>query len=275
MQKTFLAKVATLGMALVCPFTMGFAAKETEEQGYCANFRGAGVPTEYSETITYDHKETTTVEFEYGIPYYNLTSFGNICANMAGAVIIGYYDRFAEDLIPNFKAYMQLGSYIRYKGTTSEVSNVIDKLYDYMGTDVGQSGTDFSGFNSGMAAYAATYGGYTYTQSNVWGSNLTAYKNAIAAEKPVAVFATGFSLLSSLSEGNGVDTLGIMEYDGDKHVMVGYGYRIDNYYNSSNKLIETRTYLIVFNGGMINTSIKYLQLDGRTNVDHAIAVTIS
>lgn len=275
MQKTFLAKVATLGMALVCPFTMGFAAKETEEQGYCANFRGAGVPTEYSETITYDHKETTTVEFEYGIPYYNLTSFGNICANMAGAVIIGYYDRFAEDLIPNFKAYMQLGSYIRYKGTTSEVSNVIDKLYDYMGTDVGQSGTDFNGFNSGMAAYAAAYGGYTYTQSNVWGNNLTAYKNAIAAEKPVAVFATGFSLLSSLTEGNGVDTLGIMEYDGDKHVMVGYGYRIDNYYDSSNRLIETRTYLIVFNGGMINTSIKYLQLDGHTNVDHAIAVTIS
>ena len=275
MQKTFLAKVATLGMALVCPFTMGFAAKETEEQGYCANFRGAGVPTEYSETITYDHKETTTVEFEYGIPYYRLTSFGNICANMAGAVIIGYYDRFAEDLIPNFKAYMQLGSYISYKGNTGEVENVIDSLYDFMGTNIEQDGTNFNGFNSGMAAYAATYGGYTYTQSNVWGSSLTAYKNAIAAEKPVAVFATGFSLLSSLTEGNGVDTLGIMEYDGDKHVMVGYGYRIDNYYNSSNKLIETRTYLIVFNGGMIDKGVKYLQLDGRSNIDHAIAVTIS
>lgn len=275
MQKTFLAKVATLGMALVCPFTMGFAAKETEEQGYCANFRGAGVPTEYSETITYDHKETTTVEFEYGIPYYHLISFGNICANMAGGVIIGYYDRFAEDLIPNFKSYSQLGSYIHYKGNSYEANDMIEKLYDYMGTNIGQDGTDFDGFNSGMAAYAATYGGYTYTQTNVWGSNLTAYKNAIAAEKPVAVFATGFSLLSSLTEGNGVDTLGIMEYDGDKHVMVGYGYRIDNYYDSSNKLIETRTYLIVYNGGMINSSIKYLQLDGRTNVDHAIAVTIS
>lgn len=273
MQKSFFLKFAALCMSLLCPFTMGFASKEYVEEGYSSDFRGAGIPTEYSETIIYDHKDTASIEIQYGVPYYSLASTDNICANMAGAVIIGYYDRYAENLIPNFKSYNQLGSNIRYKENTREIEVVINTLYDLMNTNVGQVGTDFAGFNNGMNSYVNSHG-YSYIQKDVWSNNLENYDKAIDDKQPVAIFTTGFSLVSKLNENNGKDQLNVLKYN-DKHIMVGYGYRIDKYYDKNNKLIDTRTYLTVYNGGSRDKNIKYLCLNGKTNIDYAISIAIS
>lgn len=241
----------------------------TEKQGYC----GSGEATEITQTINYDHKETTIIEIPSGVPYYNASVEENRCANIAGAVVLGYYDRFCEELIPNYKAYTKLGSRIIYKNKGIEVENVIDSLYDLMRTDKGQAGTTFDGFNSGMEAYIENHG-YSYATRDVWNSDLSLYKDAVNSEKPVVIFASGFSFVSDLSEADSRDVITIDKYQ-DNHAMVGYGYRIDEYYNSDNKLIETRTYLSVMNGGAIDRSIKYLCLDGLTEINYAIEVTIS
>lgn len=276
MKKTIVTKLVSLfaSLCMLSPVVLtGFASRQYFKEEYSSDFRGAGIPTIYSETVNYDHKDTVSVSIKYGVPYYNLNALGNKCANLAGAVVIGYYDRFFENLIPDFKAYTQLGSHITYKGSTSEVNNLVDTLYVLMSTDVGHSGTDFNGFNKGMTTYVKNHG-YIYAKKEVWNKNLIEYDNAIDEEKPVAVFASGFSLISKLSERDGKDEIEIQKYK-DKHVMVGYGYRIDKYYDKNNNLIDTRTYLTVYNGGMINRTIKYLWLDGNTTVDHALAVTIS
>lgn len=243
-----------------------------EKQGYC----GSGEATEITQTISYDHKETTVVEIPNGMPFYDLsddTTGNSKCANVAGAVVVGYYDRNYEELIPDYKAYTKLGTRIIYKSLGVEVENVINSLYSLMETNKGQAGTTFEGFNSGLENYVENHG-YSYATRDVWNGNLSLYKSSVNNEKPVVIFASGFSFVSDSAESNGKDVLTIDKYQ-DNHVMVGYGYRIDEYYNSNNKLIETRTYLSVMNGGTIDRSIKYLCLDGLTEIQHAIEVTIS
>lgn len=56
----------------------------TEKQGYC----GSGEATEITQTINYDHKETTVVEIPNGMPFYDIAGGNNKCANVAGAVIL-------------------------------------------------------------------------------------------------------------------------------------------------------------------------------------------
>lgn len=273
MQKIIFERIAVLFAALFCFVAMGFRPIKQTDEGYSSDFRGARIPEKYSSTVTYDHKESTSVEIEYGIPYYNLNSLNNKCANLAGAVVIGYYDRFFENLFPNFKSYTQLGTYVKYKGNSAASDAVIDTLYDLMNTDLGKTGTDFTGFNAGMRTYVENQG-YTYGQQEVFSNDLKKYQVSVDAKKPVVIFATGFSLIENMSEADGEDQMIVQKYK-DKHVMVGYGYRVDKYYDKNNKLIDTYTYLTVYNGGMQNKSIKYLWLNKDTTIDHAISITIS
>ena len=260
---TFLAGI----IGFLNPVVVGF-----EKQGYCGN----GEATELTQTINYDHKETTVVEIPNGMPFYDIsgdTTGNSKCANVAGAVILGYYDRYYEELIPDYKSYTKLGTRVIYKSLGVEVENVINSLYSLMGTDKWQAGTTFEGFNNGLEEYIENHG-YSYSTRNVWNSNLSLYESSVNNEKPVVIFASGFSFVSDLAESNGRDVITIDKYQ-DNHAMVGYGYRIDEYYNANNQLIETRTYLSVINGGTIDRSIKYLCLDGLTEINHVIEVTIS
>ena len=189
--------------------------------------------------------------------------------------MIGYYDRFCENLIPNFKTYTQLGSIIRYKAPTTETANVVQQLYVLMETDVAQLGTTFSGFQRGMNAYAVSKG-YTYTTVNMFtnGSlNIQSYKSAVQSGKPVALFLTTYAFLNGITEDNGVDTVSSAFSQGS-HVVIGCGYKIDTYYNSSEQIIDTRYYLKVATGDD-SYNIGYLNINGLGNLDRAISVLIS
>ena len=246
----------------------------------CANkgfgYDGSGGFIEQVQTVSYSQKITESYSIPYDLPNYCGSVEGDTgCANTAGAILIGYYDRFYENLIPNYKSYVQLGSVIRYKTGTTEILNLVQQLAVLMGTNVNHVGTTFSEFQNGMAQYV-TNKGYTYTTTNVFSNgsfNMGSYQSSVQNGKPVALFMTGYALLNGITESANMDTIS-SGYSTAAHVMVGCGYRIDKYYNSNGALQETRNYLKVASGSDVY-NIGYVNINALGQMDRAISVTIN
>ncbi len=258
----------------------GDAVSQATVEEYAAKgfgYSGDGSVTEVTQTVNnYATKETETYTIQYDLPNYMGSVYGvTSCANTAGAIILGYYDRFYENLIPNYQSYTRIGSVVRYKTGTTEVFNLVNELYDLMGTDSYQLGTTFAGFQSGMQQYV-TGKGYTYTTVNMFinGSlNMNSYKNAVQAGKPVALFLSGFAMFKSLDEAIPTDTI-TSDFYNSTHATVGCGYKIDKYYNANGQLINTRNYLRIASG-LEEYDIGYLNINGLGQLDRAISVEIS
>lgn len=254
---------------VACNICTGVALPEkSTDPHYC----GAGAFVEQTETIIYARKETEEYSMKGDLPNYTVMYGGTNCANIAGAIVIGYYDRFCENLIPNYKTYTQLGSIFRYKTEGAEIQQVISSLYSLMGTDQGEAGTRYNGFQEGMRAYATNHG-YTYTIEDLGKLNFDKYKAAVESNKPVALFLSVYAMLSKNVTVGTSETVTSM-YCTYAHVEVGCGYRVDTYYNANNQVITTRTYLKVASG-FKNFNISYLCLDGKTTIDRAMAINIS
>ena len=93
------------------------------------------------------------------------------------------------------------------------------------------------------------------------------------AQKPVALFMSGFAFLGSITTAEGVDTITNSYNANGTHVVVGCGYQRHTYYNASGSVISTRTYLKVATG-LTFYDIGYLNINGFGNIDKAIAVQI-
>lgn len=240
--------------------------------GYC----GGGNVIEKIQTIKYEEKETETYSIPYDLPNYGGKIEGNTsCANTAGAIVLGYYDRFNENLIPNYKTYIQLGSLIRYKTSTTEIAELLVELHDLMGTDAGQLGTTYSGFQDGMRSYV-TKQGYSYRTSNIfsWGKfDFEKYKSAVKAEQPVVLFLSGYGIVKSFSDSPSMDII-TNGYTESTHVAVGCGYKTDIYYDGQGKISDTRNYLRIASG-LEQYGIGYLNINGLGNIDKAVSVQIS
>jgi len=239
-------------------------------------YYGGGAYVEKIQTVSYSTKTTESYSIPYDLPNY----FGRVnevtgCANTAGAIVIGYYDRFFENLIPNYKSYIKVGKIIRYKTGTDEVLDLVEQLYQLMGTDVAHLGTTFTEFQNGMSRYV-TDKGYTYSTIDVFtdGSfDIEKYKISVQNEKPVALFLSGYALINEITEAENSDTIS-SGYSADSHVAIGCGYKIDTYYNSNGTVQGVRTYLKVASGSDIY-GIGYLNINGLGQMDRAISITIS
>ncbi len=240
--------------------------------GYC----GDGSTTVVTQTVEHASKQVENYTIQFELPNYMGSVYGiTSCANTAGAIIIGYYDRFYENLIPDYQSYVSIGGVVCYKTGATEVFDLVMELYDLMGTDKNQAGTTYAGFQSGMQQYV-TGKGYTYTTTNMFtnGSlNMTSYKNAVQAGKPVAMFLSGFAMLVNTSQTTPTDTI-TSHYINSTHATVGCGYRIDTYYDESGRLIDTRNYLKIASG-LESYDIGYLNINALGQMDKAIAVDIS
>lgn len=57
--------------------------------------------TDKIETISYSTKETSTMETVNGVPSYRqISGLSNACGATSGAIVVGFYDKYYEDLIP-------------------------------------------------------------------------------------------------------------------------------------------------------------------------------
>lgn len=228
------------------------------------------------QTISYSRKLTDAYNILYDLPSYYGIAGQTGCANTAGTVILGYYDRFYENLIPNFTTYVRIGATIRYRSGSTEIENVMLRLRDLMSTN-SQLGTTYSGFQAGMESYVQGQG-YTYSSASVFSSgslNFDLYKTAINDQKPVALFLNGFACLNYI-QANDAGTMDTISsgYSASTHVAVGCGYKRETYYNASGSVIDTRTYLKAATG-LAPYDIGYFNINGLGAIDRAIAITIS
>ncbi len=237
---------------------------------------GNGTFVQQIEILNYATKATTAnYSIQFDLPNYYGAS-GTSCANTAGAVVLGYYDRFYENLIPNFQTYVTMGPLVAYKAPGQVIINLTTTLSNLMLIGEPHEGTTFAEFQYGMETYVEEQG-FTYSTTNVFlnGSfNLDRYKNSVNANKPVALFMLDFAMLNYVYiEDTGVDEIS-SGYCGVSHVAIGCGYKTDTYYDASGNVITTRTYLKVASG-MIDYGVGYLNINGITDIRNAISIQIS
>ncbi len=227
------------------------------------------------QQISYSSKAITSYySITYDLPSY-FGAEGTVCASTAGSVAIGYYDRFFENLIPNFQAYIMFGTVVRYKSISAEIVNLSTELYSLMSGGQQDVGVTFTQFQNGMTQYVANKG-YNYSTTSVmsWGSfDFNKYKTAVESNKPVGIFLHDFALRDSITSENNVDTIE-NSYCNISHVVVGCGYEIHTYYNANGQVIDTRTYLKVASG-LNSHMICYLNINSISQINNAIAITVS
>lgn len=266
MKKKILICLVAVFALVAANFCMGFKLVSSDETKYC----GTGGLTEQSETINYSRKETASYGIKGDVPNYDQLNDSS-CANVAGTILIGYYDRFCEELVPNYKTYNQIGSMFKYKSASFEIQAVMDELHTLMGTDVGTGGTTYNGFQKGMKSYVNSHG-YSYSTEDLGNLNFSKYKSAVENNKPVAVFLSNYSYAVAW-EDNGTSEVIKSHHSTVAHVVIGCGYKVDTYYNSNGQVIATRTYLKV-SSGWFQYGITYLCLDGKSEIDRATATLI-
>ena len=175
-------------------------------------------------TVSYQDKTTSPKSLSLRIPSY--TSPGgikNACAAVAGCNIIGFYDRYYEDLIPNHIAGKESYGFFRYNLADEYVDNVTRELYYKMnGSEAGITETDFK---NGMKQYCAEKSlSCDFTQLKSGGKlSYSAVEQSIDENKPVALLLSTYTVCDlGLSGGPQTDKFAYDVYKGD-HIMVGFG----------------------------------------------------
>lgn len=222
-------------------------------------FNGTGTPTDATEYIYCDSSVVVEDVYKYSsAPSYGNSnnSITNACSPMAGANICGFYDRWSDNLIPNYTTGMANGSSFMYisMGSLAPIQTLVVDLYNAMGTNVGGDGTTQSGFENGLASYASSKGYGTSFQSIKTSSttvDLNALRTAIYNDKVAVISLTNYNLVTARGENNGYVELRKYTYNVG-HMMMVYGFETVAYYSGGNNF-RTDTYLYVstgYNSGM-------------------------
>ncbi len=243
-----------------------------------SRYSGYGDAVSYSttattkETITFTNREVTSVETYKGVPKYTpISELSNSCGATAGAIIIGFYDRYFEELIPNYVTYISSGV---YKSRDSVyIPQVMRELYTLMRTNVDDVGVGETDCKNGLAAYV-TNRGRSLQYSSVYSSkkvNETAFRNAVNNNNPTILFCSKMDLYSFTTL-NTSETLTCNTFSGG-HVAVAYGLYIVNYYNG-NTIFRTDKYLRIATA-LDSLTTGYLKIDSTDWCNAAYAVNIT
>lgn len=265
---------------IICPIAE--AEELVSEICYAdSNYRGSSFQGNVEERIYYHHKTETDYHIQYSVPHYVDLSDGvntNCCASTAGGIIMGYYDRLYDELIPNFTAGRTIrGVYIYSAGTAVVQEQAMDPLYIAMKTNTTGEGTTSLDCRNGLKSVVEQRGRnctYISTVSNnaILFNN---YEASINREHPVLLFTQGYNLVAQgeFEEAAGQDLLLKYNYIG-AHVFVAYGYKRVDYYNEYGGLVDSRAFLYVSSG---NPDMKkcYFLLDSTANIIEGYEVVIS
>ncbi len=267
MKKKIFVGLSFVFVLVITNFAAGFKLVLKEDTKYC----GSTSFTKESETIYYATKDTASYSIKGDIPVYYKQTEDSGCANIAGTVVIGYYDKFCEELIPNYKSYIQIGTIFKYKTVGIETLAVMDELYSLMDTDVGSSGTSYRGFHRGMNQYANNRG-YSYLTEELGSLNFNKYKSAVESGKPIVLFLDNYSYAEDCLTNDTSEVINSLHCTAP-HVVVGCGYKIDTYYGADGQVTAVRNYLKVASGD-VEYKLTYLCLDGKSKIDKADSIII-
>ncbi len=223
-----------------------------------------------TENVTINYSTRTISEtrsLAYRYPCYEYSPAYGSCAAIAGANVIGFYDRYDENLIPNHQSGSPIGNTYAYSLEDEAVKKVIVELYKYMGTTT--SGTTEQKFKDGMEDFCKDKG-HSITFSSCMQGDAISYSKAksyLDANQPVILFLSSYNV-GTITQSTNYDK--IEYYVSDvAHIMIAFGYRTYVYNGSS-----TYQYLNVASGvsgyasGLFNINYK-------TKINNALAVNIT
>ena len=224
MKNTKKAQIVALALSctLVCGAWGAPVAATAEDNRYVG---GELISTYANETIEYTSKQVVAdINTPANTPqYYNRdSSLTNCCGAVAGAIAVGYYDRYYSNMISDWDSFIYNAIYTLPDNTY--VPATIKRLYTLMKTNVVAEGVSQDEFKSGLTAYAKEQG-YTLGYSSLGSGtnfNYTNYKTAINNNKVSAVFVSPGNVYT-ISSQSGKDVLAPMSISG-KHIMIAYGY---------------------------------------------------
>lgn len=239
---------------------------------YFSNYWGAGTFTKQTYTISYLNKNEKSKSLALHNPNYRI---GEVtCVPNAATCIIGFYDRYHDELIPNFTAGKNIAGNYMYFPSDENVVNVAKQLAYEMGvSNPATDGVTVNDFKSGIRSYCTkkslkidfsscmSLGRFNYDR-------VTTYLNS---NTPVIIF-TGMFNLSSISTSNNVDTVGMNIFN-STHSMAVFGY-LEITYNLNNGNAQTDRYLRVASGTNAIAST-LVNIDTNIDIDDAYAITIS
>ena len=279
MKKSILKKIIYSVVAFVALSSSLFgvslrnAKAEADEAPRYYDAPGIALASGTSETIAYARKEEELIEFPYAVPTYYASTLSNACGPVAGAIVVGYYDKYYEDLIPNYTAYYAATGRYRRPDSTY-VPALIQELYTLMQTNVVDVGVSVSECKAGLWDYVLARDfsiTYTTVKSNSATFNEIGCKYAISNQQPILLFCNSVTTYL-YADGELEDEL-IYVQTSSSHIVVCYGYYKVKYYNESNVNFRTDTYLEVATGWLDN-STGYVKANDTSWLDEAYAVDI-
>lgn len=248
--------------------------KAYEEIAFTNTFEGGVTYTTENVFISYVSKDYTYHPMAAMCPRFTGGySIPNGCAAVAGGNLLGYFDRYYEDLLPNHSAgYMYYTVYI-YNGEDSYVEGAIDELYSYMDI-TSEHGATVDSFKAGMKTYCSGKGrSVSFTSCKNGGAldyNLAVQK--MQSGQPLAIFLNTYTVSEYFPRDNNEDYYYYYKFKSN-HVMAGFGSR-EIVYTMSDGSTQTTQLICVATGLSVCTE-GYFNVNFETNIIECYAVNIT
>lgn len=257
------ALVVILGGSCLC----GNVITDSNET-YCDS--GVFLAMDTSITIDYENKDENKFGMALKHPNYTFSANTSDCACIAGANVLGFYDRYDEDLIPNHKSgNLLLGEYI-YSSQDTYIFDLIRQLYSDMGTD--STGTTVTEFKNGMIKFCNRKGKNISFTSCMRNNKFdyTVAKSYMESNQPIVLFCGGYNV-ADIAINEKSDRINYYESTAN-HVMVGFGYKEISYTSTTFASISYQ-YMTVASCNIVKAS-GYYDINYKTNINDAYAVNI-
>ena len=230
------------------------------------NGSGSGTAVIESWNIEYTTRSVDSHTLAYRYPSFSFSPAAGSCAAIGGGNLIGFFDRYYENLIPNHVAGSPYANTFLYNQEDEAVFSTIETLYDYMGTT--SNGTTEDGFKSGINRYCREKGlSVTYSSCMKNGSlDYAKAQSYLDSNKPIVLFLSGYNVLSLANNQTYEYCTGYVSPN--THVMIGFGYK--TYVYDGNR---TYRYFAVGSGITGHSSGLY-NIDYKTQINDALAVNI-
>jgi len=240
-------KIIKLNVALVLSLILTVVLLDFRISVYACDetFSGTQVlAATQAETVNFTRREVEDITTKNNVPlYYQDPTLENSCGATAGAIIIGFYDKYFENLIPNYTTYNPTTG--RYKKSDKVyIPALMQEFYTLMRINVDDLGVGASDCLNGISTYVQNKN-HTFSYSSVKTLNNISeskYLASINANHPVLLF-NGSTKIYNITNFSTNDVIVQSTIDAN-HVYVGYGYTKIRYYNASGNF-RTDTYLEV------------------------------
>ena len=218
-----ISRIKTIALILLClPFCGGWTkATDNQSDRYVG---GELIATFSEETISYVSKQVVEdITTTNGVPEYTpVGDLQNACGAVAGSTIVGFYDKYYDNLIPDWASCYSTGKY-RIQDRVN-VPALMQDLYTRMQTNVVAPGVSESEFKNGLKGYVNARGYNLQYISLGTGNNFnySTFKTAVKNNEPTVLFVRP-STLYYYQTINDEDVITTSNISGN-HIMVAYGY---------------------------------------------------